>query len=48
MVAAGISYLDASYIIVRLPDGLPPSSLPLSVTLHGVASSNTPTLEISP
>jgi len=40
--------LDASYIIVRLPDGLPPGNLPLTVTLNGVVSSNTPTLEISP
>ena len=40
--------LDASYIIVRLPDGLPPGNLPLTVTLLGVVSSNTPILEISP
>jgi hypothetical protein len=45
---SGVQGLDASYIIVRLPDGLPSGSLPLTVTLHGVASSNTPTLEISP
>jgi FG-GAP-like repeat len=45
---SGVQGLDASYIIVRLPDGLPPGNLPLTVTLHGVVSSNTPTLEISP
>jgi hypothetical protein len=45
---SGVQGLDASYIIVRLPDGLPSGSLPLTVTLHGVASSNTPTLELSP
>jgi len=45
---SGVQGLDASYIIVRLPDGLPSGSLPLTVTLHGVPSSNTPTLEISP
>jgi len=45
---SGVQGLDASYIIVKLPDGLPPGNLPLTVTLHGVVSSNTPTLEISP
>ena len=45
---SGVQGLDASYIIVRLPDGLPSGSLPLTVTLRGVPSSNTPTLEISP
>lgn len=45
---SGVQGLDASYIIVRLPDGLPSGSLPLTVTLNGVPSSNTPTLEISP
>ena len=45
---AGAQGLDASYIIVRLPDGLPPGNLPLTVTLKGVVSSNTPILEISP
>lgn len=45
---SGVQGLDASYIIVRLPDGLPPGNLPLTVTLHGVVSSNAPTLEISP
>jgi hypothetical protein len=44
----GVAGLDASYIIVRLPDGLPPGNLPLVVTLRGVKSSNTATLAISP
>jgi hypothetical protein len=45
---SGVQGLDASYIIVRLPDDIPRGNLPLTVTLHGVVSSNTPTLEISP
>ena len=45
---SGVPGLDASYIVVRLPDGLPSGSLPLTVTLRGVVSSNMPTLEISP
>ncbi len=40
--------LDASYIVVRLPDGLATGPLPLVVTLRGIASSNTPILSISP
>jgi uncharacterized protein (TIGR03437 family) len=36
-----------SYIVVRLPDGLPPGDLPLVVTLRG-AMSNTAILSISP
>jgi hypothetical protein len=42
----GVSGLDASYIVVVLPTGLPSGDLPLTVTLHGVASSNNPTLGI--
>ncbi len=38
--------LTASYIVVRLPTGLATGNLPLTVTLHGVASSNNPTLGI--
>jgi VCBS repeat protein/carboxypeptidase family protein len=45
---SGVQGLDASYIIVRLPDGLSQGNLPLTVTLHGIVSSNTPILEISP
>jgi uncharacterized protein (TIGR03437 family) len=44
----GVSGLASSYIIVRLPDGLPSGNLPLVVTLNGAASSNSPMLEISP
>ena len=43
----GVSGLVASYIIVRLPDGLSPGDLPLIVTLNGAASSNSPILSIS-
>jgi uncharacterized protein (TIGR03437 family) len=45
---SGVSGLDGSYIVVRLPDGLPPGDLPLTVTLRGVVSSNAPTISISP
>jgi hypothetical protein len=45
---SAVQGLDASYIVVRLPDGLPLGNLPLTVTVHGVMSGNTPTLEISP
>lgn len=45
---SGVAGLNASYIVVRLPDGLPAGNLPLTVTLNGVASSNTPTISISP
>jgi len=44
----GVPGLIASYIIVRLPDGLPPGDLPLIVTLNDTASTNSPTLGISP
>lgn len=44
----GVTGLVASYIIVRLPDGLSTGDLPLIVTLNGAASSNSPTLTISP
>jgi len=43
----GVSGLG-SYIVVRLPDGLTPGDLALIVTLNGAASSNSPTLAISP
>jgi hypothetical protein len=39
--------VNTSFIVVRLPDGLPPGDLPLVVTLRGVSSSNSPTLAIS-
>jgi hypothetical protein len=44
----GVAGLDASYIVVRLPDGLPPGNLPLIVIANGVQSSNSPTLAIAP
>jgi hypothetical protein len=45
---AGVAGLNASYIVVVLPNGLPAGDLPVTVTFHGVASSNTPTITISP
>jgi uncharacterized protein (TIGR03437 family) len=42
----GVPGLDASYIVVRLPDGLPSGNLPLIVIANGVQSSNSPTLGI--
>lgn len=39
--------LDASFIIVRLPDGLPAGDLPLTVTLRG-AMSNPAILSVLP
>ena len=44
----GVAGLDASYIVVRLLDGLPPGNLPLIVIVNGVQSSNSPALGISP
>jgi len=44
----GIPGLPASYIVVRLPDGLPPGDLSLVVTLNGAASTNSTTIAISP
>lgn len=45
---AGVAGMNASYIVVRLPDGLPVGDLPLAVTLRGQPSGNSPTLSISP
>ncbi|HKR15391.1 MAG TPA: Calx-beta domain-containing protein [Pyrinomonadaceae bacterium] len=44
----GVNGMNASYIIVRLPDGLSAGNLPLVVTLRGLASVNSPTLGIAP
>jgi Concanavalin A-like lectin/glucanases superfamily len=44
----GVSGMSASYIIVRLPDGLPAGDLPLVITLRGFTSVNSPTLSITP
>jgi uncharacterized protein (TIGR03437 family) len=43
----GISGFNGSYIVVRLPDGLPSGDLSLTVTLNGNVSNNT-TISISP
>jgi hypothetical protein len=39
---------STSYVIVRLPNGLPTGVLPLSLTLRGTSSTNSPTISISP
>lgn len=44
---SGVAGLNASYIIVRLPNGLPTGSLQLTITLHGLVS-NATVLNISP
>lgn len=44
----GVTGMNASLIVVRLPDGLPVGDLPLVVTLRGQPSGNSPTLSISP
>jgi hypothetical protein len=44
---SGVSGLTGSYVIVRLPDGLPTGNLQLTLTL-GSATSNTTTLSIIP
>jgi hypothetical protein len=46
--AMGASGTSASYIIVRLPDGLPIGNLPLLITLRGFQSVNSPSLGIIP
>jgi hypothetical protein len=44
----GVPGMSASYLVVRLPDGLPAGDLPVIVTLRGLVSVNSPTLGISP
>lgn len=44
----GVMGLNASYIVVRLPDGLPAGELPLTVAVAGVTNTNPVTLRISP
>lgn len=46
--AMGVAGTSASYIIVRLPDGLPTGNLPLLITLRGFQSVNSPLLGILP
>jgi len=43
----GVNGFNGSYIVVRLPDGLPPGDLSLTVTLNGNMS-NITTISISP
>jgi hypothetical protein len=43
----GVTGLDGSYIVVRLPEGLPTGDLPMAITLRGLTS-NTAILSISP
>ena len=42
-----VNGLDGSYIVVRLPEGLPTGDLPMAITLRGMTS-NTAILRISP
>jgi hypothetical protein len=44
----GVPGMGASYIILRLPDGLPTGTMPVLITLRGLSSVNSPTLTISP
>lgn len=44
----GVTGMNASYVIVRLPDGLPTGDLPLVVRLRGLSSINSPTISIAP
>jgi hypothetical protein len=44
----GVTGLNASYIVVRLPDGLPTGELPLTIAVGGIVNSNSVTLSISP
>jgi hypothetical protein len=43
----GVTGLDGSYIVVRLPEGLPTGDLPMAITLRGMTS-NTAILSIGP
>jgi uncharacterized repeat protein (TIGR01451 family) len=43
-----VTGLDCSYIVVRLPDGLPSGDLHLTITVRGATSGNAPTIAISP
>lgn len=45
---AGVTGLNASYIVVRLPDGLPVGELPLTIAVGGIVNTNSVTLGISP
>lgn len=45
---SGVPGLNASFVIVRLPDVLPTGELPLTITVRGLLSRNSPALIISP
>jgi hypothetical protein len=45
---AGVQGLNASFVVVRLPDGLPPGDLPLVLTVRGTPSANSPAIAIAP
>jgi len=44
----GVPGLDASFVVVRLPDGLPPGELPLTLSVRGISSTNSPVIAIAP
>jgi hypothetical protein len=44
----GVSGLEASYIVVRLPDGLQTGNLPVTITLRGKTSTNAAMITIAP
>jgi hypothetical protein len=44
LTAPGFS---ATYIVARLPEGIPAGNWPLTVTVRGVASSNSPLIAIA-
>jgi uncharacterized repeat protein (TIGR01451 family) len=45
---SGVPGLDASFVVVRLPDGLPPGDLPLVLTVRGTPSVHSPAIPIAP
>jgi hypothetical protein len=42
-----VSGLETSYIVVRLPDGLPSGNLPVTLTLRGKTSTNAAMITIA-
>ena len=40
----GVTGLNAAYIVVRLPDGLPAGDLPLTIAVDGIVNTNSVTL----
>jgi len=45
---SGVPGLDASFVVVRLPDVLPAGDLPLTLTVRGTPSANSPVIAIAP